>query len=208
VTPPFLTAAKGQALCSLDAQTGYKCFASCEHTSTDAKEDVVQVKWFASPCGGVDQEECDRPLPKKKVAPPPKVVAEEEEEEEEEEKPVSPTPTATTAAKPSLLPGGELTWDPADVWDLRGLKCQLRDGKEQCYYEDSQGRELCPEYVTHEWLNAPPNQWLCAPEVADKYYCILGCQEGNPEVRWGANEIAWCYDPKNRDSCPPRPSRE
>jgi hypothetical protein len=46
---------------------------------------------------------------------------------------------------------------PAQFVDLRGLGCELMsDGREQCFMEDSQGRELCPTYVTSAYLATPP----------------------------------------------------
>ena len=214
VNPPFLTEAKGQALCSLDQQTGYKCWAACEHTMDDA---ITHVKWFAAPCGSGNQDECDKPVVvKAKPSPPPappaaakQLAAVEKPAAAAAPAAVVASPTSTSKAEPpTLVAGGELTWDPKEVWDMRGLQCQMKDGKERCYVEDTQGRELCPEFVTHEWLSTNHNQWLCSDENADKYYCVAGCQEGNAEIKWSANEIKWCYDPKNFGTCPLRPTRE
>ena len=229
VNPVFLTDAKGQELCSLTYQTGYKCSVACDHTDDDA---VVKIRWFAAPCGDDGQEECDRPIlaNRKKTSPSPAVEAprappakkedaavnaddskedeekkegekEEEKEEDVEEEKEDKEPVPAVAAGPHSL-----TWDPKEVYDLRGLKCQLKDGKEQCYLEDAQGRELCPDFVTHEYLNDPPDQWTCRIENAGHHFCTVGCQEGNQDIRWGAHEAAWCD--KNKDNCPPRPSRE
>ena len=227
VTPVWLTEAAGQALCSLEEPTGYACYAEC------VNEKVTDIKWYAQPCGSGDQIPCDpiiagsapkvvkaappaavaapvapppKPVPKGKgKAPPPAPVP-----------PPAPAKVAEKAApeKPAGPPTKEeklaaitakLGYDPHTVWDLRGLQCEEKDGKPQCFYEDAQGRELCPSFVTPEWLSAPPHQWLCTPDMADTYYCTVGCQEGNDDVRWGAHEMSWCYQPQNKGSCPPKP---
>ena len=41
------------------------------------------------------------------------------------------------------------------MYDLRGAACEILDGKERCYTEDSQGRTLCPDYVTSKYLAFP-----------------------------------------------------
>jgi len=218
VTPPLLTAAAGQALCSLAAETGYNCYAECATGG--------EVKWYASPCGSAGKDPCDARIPNAAAgggdAPGP-----------------SPSPSSPPPPGVSIIP--DLAYDPAEVYDLRGLQCELLNGKEvsgqvavaeatwawrcgevrphsfplpvasslqQCFYEDGQGRELCPSYVTAEWLAFPKDQYLCSAAMAKQYYCTVGCQEGNSDVRWGANEVAWCYDPKNLGSCPKRQSGE
>jgi hypothetical protein len=225
VNPPFLTEAKGQSLCSLEYQTGYRCQAVCQHTSENEEDDAVHVNWLAYPCGGGEhQEECDKPIhaARKKAreaaeANPPAAAAAEEEKKKAPEPAPEAAPPAKKADPPPPAPAkekekaeytgpGALTWDPKDVWDLRGLGCEEKDGVEQCYYEDSQGRELCPPGVTHETLNAPVNQFLCSAEMAKQYYCTAACQSGNPELRWNAHEVSWCYAPANKGSCPPRPT--
>lgn len=192
VTPEWLTEAKGQALCDLEEKTGYNCYAECVNETAD-------VKWYAEPCGEAGQPACNEPILAHRRAAR---KAKEMKETKAKEKPVKPV-EPPKPAEPSKLP--RLTYDPKDVYDLRGLHCELLNGKEQCYYEDAQGRELCPEYVTAEWLAFPKDQYLCSADMAEQFYCTVGCQEGNPEVRWGAHEIAWCFDPKNLGSCPTRP---
>jgi hypothetical protein len=89
--------------------------------------------------------------------------------------------------------------------DLRGLECELKEGKEVCFREGSSGdREVCPDFVTSAYLTGGGGQHLCLPGATDKYYCTVTCQEGNDQVRWGANEIKWCD--ANPGSCPPRPT--
>lgn len=44
----------------------------------------------------------------------------------------------------------------AQFVDLRGLGCELLNGKERCFMEDLQGRELCPPHVTSATLENPP----------------------------------------------------
>ena len=70
--------------------------------------------------------------------------------------------------------------------------------------EDEQGRELCPPSVTPEYLSNPPDPYLCSAEMSKQYYCTVGCQEGNPEIRWGAHEVKWCAAQGNAGGCPPR----
>ena len=191
VDPAFLTEAAGQSLCSLYSPTGYKCYAECDNENSE-------VKWFATPCGGPAQEECD-PILKPSQAQRELAKAKEEE-----------TRKAAEAAKVPAVPASppksesQISYDPKDVVDLRGLQCEMLNGKEQCFYEDAQGRELCPESITSEYLNMPKDQWSCQPENAEKFFCTVGCQEGNPEIRWGANEISWCN--ANRGACTPKPS--
>jgi len=120
-----------------------------------------------------------------------------------------PPKKAAVAEEPAAAAGGgkagAVTAAAAgDVVDLRGLQCELLDGKEQCFYEDAQGRELCPPFVTSTYLSAGADQYLCSAAMAHEYYCTVGCQEGNPEVRWGANEIKWCV--ANPGSCSARPA--
>lgn len=183
VDPAYLTAAAGQNLCSVYEKTGYKCYAECSEPGNS------EIKWFATPCGGPAQEECD-PILKK---PPPQAEA-----------PATKAAAIPEAAPKPVDPPADANANPNEVVDLRGLQCELLNGKEQCFYEDAQGRELCPESITSEYLNSPKDQWSCQPENADKFFCTVGCQEGNPEVRWGANEIAWCNS--NRGACTPKPS--
>jgi hypothetical protein len=198
VTPAFLTEAKGQGLCNLYVDTGYNCHAEC-------LKDSQEVKWYAGPCGE-GRIACDPRIKKdegkkKEEAPSKAIVA-------------APAPVAAPKEEPKKSTDREritlaLGWDPYEHYDFRGLKCEeYYDGKPRCFYEDAQGRELCPEHVTPDWLAFPKDQYLCSPEMADKYYCTVGCQEGNPEVRWGANEVSWCNDPKNVGACTPRSSRE
>lgn len=197
VDPPFLTAGAGQGLCNLEADTGYNCHAECP-SETDKN-----IRWFASPCGGPGHVACDPRIKGATLgggpggsAPGAGAAA------------AAPSPSAPPTPSPSAKPKSNLPWNPDDVFDLRGLNCELLDGKERCFYEDGQGRELCPEHVTHEYLSNPKDQYLCQPAQAEKYYCIVGCQSGNPDVKWGANEVAWCSDPKNAGACTPRSSRE
>ncbi len=70
--------------------------------------------------------------------------------------------------------------------------------------EDEQGRELCPASVTPDYLANPSDQYLCTPPEAKRYYCTVGCQEGNAEVRWGAHEAKWCNAQGNAGGCPKR----
>ena len=181
VDPVFLTAGKGQGLCQLDTDTGYNCQVGCDNDG--------EPRWMAGPCGGPDAPQCD-----------PRIVA--------SPKAASSPSRAPPPPSPSSSPQSALDWDPFSVYDLRGLNCELLDNAERCFFEDAQGREVCPEHVTKEWLTAAESQHLCQPAQAASYYCIVGCQDGNPEVRWGANEVAWCSSQGNNGGCSARPTRE
>ncbi|RYE82592.1 MAG: hypothetical protein EOO65_05280 [Methanosarcinales archaeon] len=180
VNPEFLTLAKGQHICSLAEDTNYNCYATCEDTKSEPK-------WFASPCGE-NGAECDPRILKKSLTAAEQQAATEKAKKDKEE--------ADALAK---MP----EFDPASFVDLRGLDCEMLNGKEQCYYEDAQGRELCPDYVTSEFLTRADSQYWCGPEGSKTHYCTVSCQEGNDEVRWGANERKWCAE--NKGSCPPVP---
>lgn len=105
-----------------------------------------------------------------------------------------------------VLPGQDRAESPSSpeaqepVVNIRGLGCELLEGKEVCFYEDSQGRDKCPQYVNHIWLTRADGQYLCNTKT---HYCTVSCQEGNDNVRWHAHEHAWCE--KNKGSCPPVP---
>ena len=105
---------------------------------------------------------------------------------------------------PSCL---QVTWDPKEVWDLRGAQCEMLDGKERCFTEDSQGREMCPEFVTSEYLAWPKQgvaPYECGHELTHQYYCTIQCQQGNNVVRWWPQNVAWCYGEENYGNCPSR----
>ena len=224
VNPEFLTEAKGQELCSLVEPTGYNCNAHCDHPG-------AEPKWYASPCSGAGQDTCDKsilagrrppsaspsaePAPSEPAPEPAQLPVAAEPQRVEQapaEEPVAvalppaPQPPPPPTPPSNLVPGGLPTWDPKEVYDLRGLKCELKNGKEQCFLEDAQGRELCPDFVTAEWLAFPKEQYLCTAPEAEKFYCTATCQEGSSEVHWGAHEISWCYARQNFGACPPRPS--
>ena len=209
VTPLFLTEAEGQALCSLEEAQGYNCYAGC---------DGDEVKWYAKGCGdGAAQEQCDKPIlaPRRearlKAAQEPPAAAPPPPQEPAAAAAAAPPPPADPPQAP--VPGkgnadkiGDvpLPYSPAEYVDLRGLKCEKRGGNVTCFLEDEQGREVCPPSVTLDYLANPSDQYLCSAEMSRQYYCTVGCQEGNPEVRWGANEVAWCSQPGNAAGCPVR----
>ena len=226
VDPPFLTDADGQALCFLDTvspnEDGFNCYAECEG------EDSPKVNWFATPCTAASGN-CDIAIPLSKRpwrangGPPASAsnlpstqVAQQEQQQQQEgegkndaEKDSNEKAAAAAKAEAEavaeVVKEGNLATNPdEDLIDLRGLNCELLDGKERCFLEDEQGRELCPEHVTSDYLSSPDDQYLCTAPERNKYFCTAGCQEGSNEVRWGAHEIAWCDDPKNRGSCPDR----
>lgn len=210
----FLTEGKGQALCSLEESTGYNCYAECENEKTE------QLKWFALPCGQAGQVECDKAILANRKAgggignqqaaqaaagkaaddgAAKRRKAEEEQAEAERKKKAEAEAAAAKEKEESAQKARKaLGYDPKDVIDLRGLNCELLDGVERCFMEDEQGRELCPPSVTSEWLTNPTDQYLCSSEMTTQYYCTVGCQDGNDEIRWGAHEISWCDKPENK----------
>jgi hypothetical protein len=100
-----------------------------------------------------------------------------------------------------------VTWDPKEVWDLRGAACEFIDGVERCFTEDSQGREMCPEFVTSDYLAWPKPgvaPYECGPEMTHQFYCTIQCQQGNNVVRWWPQNVAWCYGEENYGNCPSR----
>jgi hypothetical protein len=90
--------------------------------------------------------------------------------------------------------------------DLRGAQCELLDGKERCFTVDSQGRELCPDFVTSEYLAHPKPHTVpaeCFPPLHKDWYCTVMCQQGNNNVRWWPQEVARCYG-NDYGACPSR----
>ena len=188
VDPPFLTEAEGQDVCSLRRHTGYGCTAGC---TAEGK-----VNWFGFSCsrdgnGGSGDRAC-----------PPLVVT------------PSPTPSnSPTPPPPIVVP--VVSWDPAAVVDLHGVRCEFLDGVERCFNEDTQGRTLCPPYVTSAYLRSPPTSGegavsadiasLCVePRHAAQYYCSVFCQDGNSRVQWWTHDVNWCYSAEGKGACPPR----
>jgi hypothetical protein len=144
-----------------------------------------KIYWYAEGCGGTGQKPCIKPI----IEP-------------------SATPSQTGSAKPTIVVPRTM-WDPNDVYDFRGGGCELLNGKKQCYMEDGQGRELCPDHVTLEYLTqGPPEYPDCHPDRAKEKYCTIICQAGNPVVRWGVHDIEDCHTAKNLGNCPPRPKGE
>jgi hypothetical protein len=190
VDPPFLTEAEGQDVCSLRRHTGYGCTAGC---TAEGK-----VNWFGFSCsraGVATDKAADRECPPLVVTP-------------------SPTPSASpTPPPPIVVP--VVSWDPAAVVDLHGVKCEFLDGVERCFNEDTQGRTLCPLYVTSSYLRNPPTSGegavsadiasLCVePRHAEQYYCSVFCQDGNSRVQWWTHDVNWCYSAEGKGACPPR----
>ena len=145
--------------------------------------DGDKVNWYGKACGKPDQEEC-----------PPLVRTPSS----------SPSPSKTPRP-PIVVP--VMDWDPKEVYDLRGAGCEMKDGVEVCFTEDSQGRTLCPAVVTSKYLAFPEPQTVpteCLPQHAADQYCIVQCQPGNDVVRWWPHSVAWCYSPENYGNCPMR----
>lgn len=144
--------------------------------------DGDKVYWYGHACGGEGQPAC------------PELV-------------VSPTPSPS--GHPPLAshqPPPKVDWDPEAVMDLRGAQCEMLDGKERCFTVDSQGRELCPEYVTSEYLANPRPGTVpaeCFPPHHEHWYCTIMCQQGNNYVRWWPQEVNRCYG-SDYGNCPTR----
>ena len=185
----FLTDAIGQDVCSLKRFTGYGCTAGCFG-------EEQQVSWYGHSCQipGVPDPE-NRKLPE--CAP--LVVS------------PSNTPSPSMTLRPPLQPP-EVDWDPETTVDLRGLRCELLDGKERCFSEDSQGRTLCPEFVTSAYLRDPPAggpngvgadiSSQCGPGFAQQLYCTAHCQPGNSRVQWWTHDYKYCYSKDGAWACP------
>jgi hypothetical protein len=190
VTIGFLTEAIGQDVCSLRRYTGYGCTVGCH--GVDAP-----VSWYGHTCWppGAAGE---RPAGVRDCAP---LI-------------LSPTPSPTPSM--TLRPAGaapEVTWDPEGVVDLRGLQCEIQPGgKEACFSEDSQGRTLCPEFVTSAYLRDPPASGphavggdiveQCGPRFAKTTYCTAHCQPGNDRVQWWTHDYTYCYSKDGAWACP------
>ena len=143
-----------------------------------------KVHWYGAACGGTSGREC------------PQLVAT-----------ISNTPTSTPTRPPAIVPPA-LTWDPAAVMDLRGAGCELKGGKEVCFVDDTQGRTLCPAYVTSQMLAFPPKDGqtsMCTPEHAATHYCTIECQPGNDRIHWNVHDLAYCYSAEHQYECPKRP---
>ena len=226
VTPLFLTEAAGQALCSLEEPQGYNCYASCNDGKANwfakgcgtepSQEECDKPILAGRRAGG----EADARAAVEAAAAEVAAAAAAAEEAAAAENAAAAAAAAAAPAAPPAPAAGEgggtpgvvdaggasiggvaLPFDPKLYYDLRGLKCELLNGAETCFLEDEQGRELCPPSVTAEYLTNPPDQYTCSPEMSKEYYCTVGCQEGNPEVRWGANEVKWCAQPGNAAGC-------
>ena len=188
----FFTDAIGQDVCSLRRFTGYGCTAGCFGAAE-------AVSWYGHSCAipGVPDKD-GRALPE--CAP--LVVS------------PSNTPSPSMTLRPPLAPPA-VTWDAEAVVDLRGLKCELHPesgGKERCFSEDSQGRTLCPAFVTSAYLRSPPATGpnavggdialQCGPAMAKQVYCTAHCQPGNDRVQWWTHDYNYCYSKDGAWACP------
>ena len=201
----YLTEAHGQDFCTLRRYTGY---ASCTVDCSDGR-----VAWALG-------QRCQEPSSDGGSGAP--------------GLPPCPLPLAPVTNWRAKSPDSKLfnvnnappppvTWDPAAVVDLRGLKCEIAppppgsapgaQGTEVCFMDDrAQGRTLCPAYVTSAYLRAPPTEGAHAitPHMADRCsplhgahsYCTVACQPGNDAVVWSEHDIAWCYSRENGWACP------
>lgn len=108
--------------------------------------------------------------------------------------------------EPKPEPPGDPEWlvRRRNHYDLRGIECELLNGKPQCFMQLSRSRELCPPHVTPEFLDRADTQHICLAENSNTHYCTAKCQEGNDLVQWSAHEYKWCRE--NPGSCPPEPT--
>lgn len=143
--------------------------------------------WYAHKCGVENSKEC-----------PPLAIS------------PSPTPGPTDPpTTPTRRP--HFTYNRDEVVDLRNLKCELLNGEERCFMETTQGRTLCPAYVTSEYLNNPPDSGpyavseeirnYCSDEYKNQFFCTVYCQDKNDVVRWYTQSLSWCYG-EGREVCP------
>ena len=110
VTPAFLTEAAGQALCSLEEETGFNCWAECDTPEVD------EVKWYASPCSP-EKLPCDK-----------RILAGRRQRTKEAAKPKNEVPAPPPKVEPKVEPKKAANDDT--LVDLRGLNCELLNGKE------------------------------------------------------------------------------
>ena len=79
-------------------------------------------------------------------------------------------------------------------------QCEVNtDGQERCFYEDTEGRDLCPERITAAILTSGDGQYLCQQPT---HFCTVTCSEGD-RIDWHAHEIKWCDE--HKDGCPQPP---
>ena len=86
-------------------------------------------------------------------------------------------------------------------YDLRGIDCEIKDGKETCFLNHRLGRDICPPSVTSLSLVKADGQGNCLNEDT---YCVVSCQDGTPFITWTAYNIKWCSE--HPESCAPKPS--
>ena len=189
----FFTDAIGQDVCSLRRYTGYGCTAGCFGLGE-------AVSWYGHSCaipGGEPDKEGRSLQPCAPLVVSP-----------------SHTPSASMTLRPPQPPPA-VTWDASRMVDLRGLRCELHPGsggRERCFSEDSQGRTLCPDFVTSEYLRNPPAGGehgvggdivtQCGPANAKAVYCTAHCQPGNDRVQWWTHDYAYCYSKDGAWACP------
>jgi hypothetical protein len=183
----YLTEAIGQDVCSLRRYTGYGCTAGCFGPDKP-------VSWYGHSCALPGAEPADGVAPCAPLIVTPSATA-------------SPSPSA-----PAAIVRPEVTWDARTRADLRGLRCERRDGADVCFSEDSQGRTECPPFVTSEYLRHPPVSGPhavpldisenCKAEAADRVYCTAHCQPGNDRVQWWTHDINYCYSKDGAWACP------
>jgi hypothetical protein len=206
VTPHFLEVAKGQSICTQERGVYY-----CTLTCTEAGDAI----WQGAPCPTDGVSPCP-PWPRTKFPGYNPDVEENKQPTgihgpEQEHPEPSPVPQVDKA---TLLRGDKFSGralaerasendrkaiEKYGGFNLRGILCEVKDGEERCFYEDTEGRDLCPPRVSSAILTAGDNQYLC---TQDTHYCTVTCSEGD-RIDWHAHEIKWCDE--HKDSCPPRP---
>merc|ERR1712137_1177575 len=88
-------------------------------------------------------------------------------------------------------------------FNLRGLDCEIKDGKEVCFLNHRLGRDQCPPDVNSAYLAAAPGQWACQDSNEHENYCVVVCQDGTPKAFWSAFNGPWCAE--NPEHCAPKP---
>jgi len=201
VTPLYLHNAEGQWSCQ--NREGSFCTVECRRDS---------VLWFAHQC------------PKRGVCPPHDIVSWETFYDSPNpllpkdpkapiraNNPVAASTQQKTFTKEEIdfmtnvrarLPKETKDFIKKHGYDLRGLKCEILDGKQACFVEYSNlYRDVCPDWVTAEYLALAADQWSCREDP--NTYCIARCQGGTDKIRWTAFDVKWCSD--NPEHCQEKP---
>lgn len=215
VTPQFLDEAKNQAICT-EQRNEYSCRLTCTRKEGGGEGGEAEATWFGSPCPQDGVTLCP-PWPRTQLpgydsaAPAPPSALHGPETGDKAAGAPAPAPVVQSGglrADPfsglGLLKAASekdlVLIEKAGGFNLRGIACEINaENKERCFYEDAEGRDLCPERMSTVLLSAGDNEYLC---MQDTHYCTVTCSGGD-KISWHAHEIAWCT--ANKDNCPAKP---